>query len=315
MFAREAFCLSYQPVELKQFSTSPIQQGLIESSGAVSSSALASDGSLWLLTDVTLWRWYPITGVVQKINPGSNLSLKGQSRVLGTFGDGVYLAIDGQMWRFGTGSGAIDHFSGSWNRSCGNVRFWGEGDFFGVSNDCEVWRVDRYAKSLQLLTQKTWLKPGAADTYSPSCKCLWVANGRRLQRIQNRDDKLKIDDLYEAKSSFSGLSQLGDHVIAWTSYALIVFDAKTGRRLQVVPTTGSRRIVSAAFGPEVHAILFHDGTIEWMAPKTETAWTSRISPMDGMRLQLDPGAAFLLVYAKGVLPTALNLEPLNLTSP
>ena len=136
--ASEALSLSYQPITVKQFSTSPLQRNLVESSGPLESSILASDGSLWLLTTSTLWRWYPITGVVQKINPGTDLNLAGAVRVLGTLGDGVYVAIDGQLWRFSTGSGNVDHFKGSWDTACKNIRFWGDGDFFGLSSDCGV---------------------------------------------------------------------------------------------------------------------------------------------------------------------------------
>lgn len=313
---REAFSLSYTPVTVKPFSMSPLQKNLVESSGPIAGSVLVNDGSVWLLTTATLWRWYPITGVIQRINPGSDLNLSGTTRALGTLGDGVYVAVDGQLWRFGAGSGNVDQFAGTWDTSCKNLRFWGGGDFFGMSDDCGVWQIDRYGKTLKSLSKRSWIKSstyGAA--YQSSCKCLWITEGRALKRVTMVDSVIKVEDRYEAKSSFIGNTVLDDHVIAWTPYALLVFDGESGKRQQVVPTSGSRRIVSAVFGQDLHVILFHDGTIEWMVPKTKKAWTSRISAVDGMRLELDPGGAFAVVEIPGAMPVILNLEPFILTSP
>lgn len=313
---REAFSLSYQSVSVTQFSPSPLQKNLVESSGPIASSVLANDGSVWLLTTSTLWRWYPLTGVVQKINPGSDLNLSGANRALGARGDGVYVAIDGQLWRFGSGSGNVDRFAGAWDTSCKDLRFWGGGDFFGLSGDCGVWRVDRYGKTLRSMAIKSSVKSfRGSSVYHPTCKCLWTIEGRTLKRVTSAENFLKFEDHYEAKSSFIGITALDDHIVVWTSYALLVFDVESGKRQQVVPTSGSRRIVSAAFGQELHAILFHDGTIEWMVPKTKKAWTSRISPVDEMRLTLDPAGAFALVSTPGTMPLILNLEPFILTSP
>lgn len=304
--------MSYEPIQPNLYSATPIQKNLIDSSGPVEHSILASDGSLWLLTTATLWRWYPITGVVQKINPGMDLQLSGTERALGKLGDGIFIAVNGQVWRFSTGSGNVDRFAGSWDSSCKNVRFWGDSDFFGVASDCGVWRIDRYGKTLTSVLKKPWTKSDVGIAYNPTCKCLWIADGRTLTRVKLANGGgLKFDEMYEAKAAIVGITQSSEQMIAWTSYALLVFDADSGKRLQVVPSAGSRRIVSAVFGANLHAIVFHDGTMEWMAPKSKKAWTSRVSPQAGMRLGLDPGEAFAVLYLPHQLPEVFNLESFN----
>lgn len=309
-----AIALTYQPFELKQFHPNAVQQNLIESSGAVEHSVLAGDGSLWLLTKETLWRWYPLTGVVQKISTGSALSLAGTTRAMGTLGDGVFVVIDGQVWRFGTSTGNIDHFAGSWAPSCKNVQFGGDADFFVIRNDCGIWLVDQKGKTLRKMSgsgfsaSQSW----ASATFVPECKCLWITDNRELKQITKSGSTIRSSDIYDAKAPLIGVATVQDQVISWTPFALLVFDANTGKRLQVVPTSGQRRIVSAAFLPDLHVVLFNDGTIEWMAPKTKKAWTSRIEPVAGSRIELDPAAAFGLIHAPGTLPVAINLEGLSL---
>ena len=307
-----ALPLSYQPFELKQFYPNAIQKNLIESSGVVEHSILANDGSLWLLTKAALWRWYPLTGVVQKISTGSEFSLAGTNRSMGASGDGIFVAVDGQVWRFGTSTGNMDHLAGSWAASCKNGRFFGEDEFFVARNDCGAWFVDIKAKKLRAIPTSTRHGSWASATLVPSCQCLWVSDGRQLKKLVKSDASMRTADIYDAKAPILGAASLPEHVIAWTPHALLVFDSQTLKRVQVVPTSGQRRIVSAAFLPELHVVLFHDGTIEWLAPKTKRAWTSRIEPMAGSRIELDPAAAFALVHTPGFLPMAINLEGLKL---
>ena len=79
----------------------------------------------------------------------------------------------------------------------------------------------------------------------------------------------------------------------------------------MIPVAGNRKIVGAAFSPELHAVSFSDGVMEWMAPKTEKKWTMKINGGVPYGLRLDSALAYILLTGENI-PRAISLESIGL---
>ena len=306
--AAPAMALSFEFLEAKELRLHAFQSQALNADVPMSGFVVASDGAVWMLGRKNIWRWFPLTGAVQKIHPGSNWELSAGERAIAAIGENIFMANAGKILQYSTAHGELDVLGGSWSDQCGHLRIAGFGKRVGLFTDCGVWQVNFSTKQLiPLPAPEQALQWRLSAIGDDSCDCMVVAQAEQLSRITWRGGKLEMAPFYSAKSPIAGLTKWNGNLMAWTSLAILAFELKTGRRLQVVPVGSERRITSAAFSDDLHVVSFQDGTMEWMAPKSRKNWTMRISGKPATQALLDPKLAFVVLGGEE-LPRVIATE-------
>lgn len=309
----QATPLQYELVNLPVLKPAASIGQSIEADAPVETAVLANDGALWMLGKSNLWRWYPLTGVVQKIQLG-NIFSEADHRAIGVAGDSIFVALNGRVWQLAGRSNDMMPYEGAWEKNCRQSRFFGDGDRLFVSNSCGLWQIDRYGQRLVSMKIPSGGEQWDAWAQAPHCDCLFVARRRELFQWTWSGARIREERIYSAKSKILGVKWSGTHLIAWTAHALLVFDAATGKRQQVVTVASHRTIAAADFSASLHVVGFDDGTFEWLGIKDQKAWTSRLPALKPTEIILDPSGSYAVIRGVGT-PVAVGLTGLKITSP
>lgn len=302
----------YTPVTLPVLRPAATFSQSLESDGPIEHTVLTNDGALWLLGEKHLWTWYPLTGSVRRVTFPTNFSLVGSHRALGFHQNSIYFAVGGRLHRFLPTSGQVETFAGQWSLDCKDIRFLGDQEILLLTHSCGSVLVHVQKKSLQSLVVPKKLATSKSLVYSDECQCFYAANGREILRYIWNGASFQESLVYKAKANLRGVALTENNLAAWTAYAVLVFNATTGTRVQVIPAAADRSILAAAFAPNLHLIQFDDGLTEIMVPSINKRWTSRLKESAQRGVILDPAGAFAVI-TKEAEPTVVGLG--FLTSP
>lgn len=312
-----AYGVEYRPVSLAILRPAAAVVERFEEDGPFEQYALAADGSLWLLGKSALWSWYPLTASMKRIDLSAEVSLLTSTtdqRAIVSSANSILIATNGRVWRFLPSQSKIQALAGKLPAKCLNLQFLGGGhtEDLLLKGNCGGYAVDIKNLRIQPLKLPETMIQATFFAWNPETAAFVGVLDKDLLQFERRNDSYEVNRIYKAKSKLLGVSFTGDAIAAWTSQALMGFDSKTARRLQVVPVSGSRRIWAAVFRGDRHVILFQDGATEIMVPSSRKSWTSKLQVKEANQgdIIVDPGGAFAVLKDQPI-PMVVSFERLE----
>lgn len=182
-----------------------------------------------------------------------------------------------------------------------------------IATDCGVYLV--LADSGQLIrvtdgsTSGDFKEVTDAVAFGQEGSILAVSD-RELILFRGQGSKARREVVYTAKSRLLGVTTAGEHILAWTSHALLVFDRRL-KRQQVAPVLGTRKIQSFAAGKDHHVIGFSDGTIEMIDLDRQRKWATGGGEYSAQSIDFIADDGLVVLSTVNALPRVFSVTNLR----
>ena len=223
--------------------------------------------NLWILGKTSVWVWDLEAKKLKRLRLHDG-TVDGSILVtLSTDGLSLFASSRATVYQINARENRIFRYRASPKRGVSNPFFIGQGEEFWWFADGQIFKLDRYGKTIYPIADTVTLEKQQGFAYLAGKRQLYWADRSSLLRLR-LDRPKEISRIFTTKHPILDVHVINHHLVIHTKHTILRLTTE-GNVLQAIPVEGRRNLARMHLNPEQHAYLFDDQLLEIYDVKTQ----------------------------------------------
>ncbi len=261
------FASETKPTSLSEITMDSKQIESISSDLPAKSLGVDSFENVWFIGSHFLWKWVPTRQTLQKIKLATELPL----RQLFVQDDHIFVSDDESLFYIESNPVKIVSYKSLDENSQSLALDFNAEHNFWIKSD-GIYELSLEENSLRKIhAHNIRFMEEAKYLYIPSQETLWMLRNKTLSCLNYSNFKQSNASTEKIAEKIQDIQKVGKNIFALSRYAVFRY-SESGKLIQTVPVSSTRRIVLSSLKKDSHVYVFQDRLLEVHRPKEEKTY-------------------------------------------